>query len=409
MTISPLAPKNFIIPNIISGIKLGCSYSGLKYINRDDLLIISLPKNSIVCGVFTKSSVASPAVDLCKKNLYSNNRLRAIVVNAGNANVFNGLDGEKAISKIINKTASSLDISSNEILIAQTGVIGEQFNYKNVINSIDNAVKNLRSDNWISASKAIMTTDTFHKVASLKCKIGEKNINITGIAKGSGMIAPNMATMLSFIMTDANLNKTILQKCLNHALEDSFNSITVDSDTSTSDSLILGSSCNAKNIKVNSFNDKILDDFKITLKFLCQNLAKQVVCDGEGASKLVTIRVSGDKNFKDLKTIAFSVANSPLVKTAISAGDPNWGRVIMAIGKTQLEINPKKITLYIGKFLITKNGERTIEYNENKVQEYMKNNQIELKIIIGNPLKEVTVWTCDFTKEYIDINSSYRS
>ena len=406
---SPLAPKKLILPKVISGIKLGCSFSGIKYKKRDDLLIISLPEDAVVCGVFTKSSMASPAVNWSKRKISSNNKLRAIIVNAGNANVFNGLDGDRAISKIINKTASSLNIRSNQILIAQTGVIGEPFNYSKVINSIDNAVNNLKPDNWICASKAIMTTDTYHKIASLKCKIGKERINITGIAKGSGMVSPNMATMLSFIMTDAKLSKTILQKCLVYALESSFNSITVDSDTSTSDSLIIASSCKAKNEDVKFFNDKILDDFKFTLRLLCQNLAKQIVCDGEGASKLVTINVSGGKSSKDLKKIAFSIANSPLVKTAISAGDPNWGRIIMAIGKTQIKINPKKITLYLGKFLITQNGERSKEYNEKKVKRYMKNNKIKLKLVIGRSKKEITVWTCDFTKKYIDINSNYRS
>ena len=405
---SPLKPKQVKKIYTISGVNLSYTKSEERYIGRDDLILISFKNKSNFAGVFTKSTAASEAVKWCKK-IIKNNDIRAIIVNAGNANVFTGELGKSAINKIISKLSSCLKIFKNQILIAQTGVIGEPLKTHKIVDSISNLTDNLNSNNWQSAAKAIMTTDTYPKYSSLSYNFEGSKIHITGIAKGSGMIAPNMATMLAFISTDIKISKPILQKLLEEVSEETFNSISVDGDTSTSDSVILSATGMSDNKILKSKKDNHYEKFRDALLKISKDLALQIVRDGEGASKLITIRVSGTKNKIISKKVAFSIANSPLVKTAIAAEDANWGRIIMAIGKTNEIFDHKKLSIYIGKYLITYDGRRYNEYNENKLSKYMKNNEIEISVEFGSKKNEATVWTCDLTQKYIDINGKYRS
>ena len=405
---SPLKPKMSHEIQVIEGVSMASIGSNINYQERDDLLLITFSKGTTAAGVFTKSSTSSAAVKWSKKNIRSTNT-RAIIINAGNANVFTGKAGFNAVKKIVSATASSLNISEKEVIIAQTGVIGEPLDYVKIIKCIGDLSKAQKNDHWLAGAKAIMTTDTFPKHYSLSFKLGNKKVNITGIAKGSGMIAPNMATMLSFISTDLNISKNILQKLLNEISEETFNSITVDGDTSTSDTVILSATGKAENKQVtNQISEEYLI-FKTALFTVCKNLALQVVRDGEGASKLIAISVRGASSKKISKKIALSIANSPLVKTAIAAEDANWGRIIMAIGKTNLKLNLNKLTIFFGNHIIASNGKRDDSYNEEIVSKYMKNDEINILIDFGKKNNEARVWTCDLTHDYININGSYRN
>ncbi len=405
---SPLKPKQVKKIYTISGVNLSFINSEERYIGRDDLILISFKNKSNFAGVFTKSTTASEAVKWCQK-IIKKNDIRAIIVNAGNANVFTGELGKSAINKIISKLSSCLKIFKNQILIAQTGVIGEPLKTHKIVDAISNLTDNLNSNNWESAAKAIMTTDTYPKYSSLCYNFEGSKIHITGIAKGSGMIAPNMATMLAFISTDIKISKPILQNLLEEVNEETFNSISVDGDTSTSDSVILSATGMSDNKILKNKKDNHYEKFKDALLKISKDLALQIVRDGEGASKLITIRVSGTKDKIISKRVAFSIANSPLVKTAIAAEDANWGRIIMAIGKTNEIFDHKKLSIYIGKHLITYNGKRYNGYSENKLSKYMKNHEVEISVEFGSKKNEVTVWTCDLTQKYVDINGKYRS
>jgi len=405
---SPLKPKMTHEIKVIEGVSMASIGSNINYQERDDLLLITFSKGTTTAGVFTKSSTSSAAVAWSKKNIRSADA-RAIIINAGNANVFTGKAGFDAVKKIASTTASSLNISKKEVLIAQTGVIGEPLDYIKIIKCISNLTKTQKDDHWLAGAKAIMTTDTFPKHYSLSFKVGNKKVNITGIAKGSGMIAPNMATMLSFISTDLNISKNILQKLLQEISEETFNSITVDGDTSTSDTVILSATGKAENKQVtNQISEEYLS-FKTALFSVCKNLALQIIRDGEGASKLITVLVRGTSSKKISKKIALSIANSPLVKTAIAAGDANWGRIIMAIGKTNLKLNLTKLRIIFGNHIIASNGKRDDDYNEEIVSKYMKNDEINILIDFGKKTNQARVWTCDLTHDYIDINGSYRN
>ena len=405
---SPIKPKQVDKVFNIDGVNLSTIGSGVKYKNRDDLLLITFDKGSVVAGVFTNSTTASEAVNWSKKNL-KNNDLRAVIINAGNANVFNGKNGKRAVEMIVSEVGKNLNINKNQVLIAQTGVIGEPLEYFKILNCITKLTSNLKSNNWIKGAQAIMTTDTFPKYSSYSYSFAGSNIYITGISKGSGMIAPNMATMLSFISSNINISKKMLQSLLEELSEETFNSITVDGDTSTSDTVILSCTGKSENITIKNKSNKHYTKFKEALRKVLKDLALQIVRDGEGASKFITVKVKGKKSKKDLKIIAFSIANSPLVKTAIAAEDANWGRIIMAIGKTNLKVNLEKLKISIGDNLITSNGKRYDRYDENKVSKYMKNDEIEIFVDLGGENNKVTVWTCDLTHKYIDINGNYRS
>ena len=404
--------KNLTNNCFLEDIKISTIYSGIKKTtnNEDDLLLIEFEKNSSISGVFTQSLTSSASVNQCKNNLISSKEpnVRAILVNSGNANAFTGKLGEETGLKICKYLSLKLNCKMNQIYTASTGVIGEQLDANLIIKNLKLMSPFTRPD-WLRAANAIRTTDTFSKVAKRICKIDGAEIEIVGIAKGSGMIAPNMSTMLGFIFTNANLPSGILQKLLLSCNDKSFNSITVDSDTSTSDTVLLAATKTAKHRSVNEFTDRRLNEFKRSLSDLMLELAKLIVQDGEGASKFVTIEVVGAISKKSAKIIAFSVANSPLVKTAISGEDANWGRIIMAIGKSGQKANRDKIQIYIGDELVTKNGMVSKDYSELRATEHLKQADIFLKIDVGVGKSNATVYTCDLTHKYIEINADYRS
>ena len=404
--------KESIRNHLLKDIKISTIYSGIKKTqnNEDDLLLIELKKKSAIAGVFTQSLTSSASVNQCKKNLAKHKEptVRAILVNSGNANAFTGKLGEETVLKISKYLSAKFNCSINQIYTASTGVIGEQLDPDAIIRSIK-LMTPLKNPDWIKAATAIKTTDTFTKVSKRVCKIDDAEIEIVGIAKGSGMIAPNMSTMLGFIFTNANISSDTLQKLIISSNEISFNSITVDSDTSTSDTVLLAATKTAKHKPINNFKDTRLIKFKENLFSLMLELAKLIIKDGEGASKFITIKVTGAKSKKSAKIIAFSIANSPLVKTAIAGEDANWGRIIMAIGKSGQPANRDKIKIYIGDEQVTQNGMVYENYSELRATEHLKQDNIFLEIDIGVGKSCSTVYTCDLTHKYIDINADYRS
>ena len=393
-------------------LKISTCFSGIKKSpnNEHDLLLIEFEKASSVAGVFTKSLTSSASVNQCRDCLNSEEQstVRAIVVNSGNANAFTGEKGEETVLEIRKFLSYKLNCNINQVYTASTGVIGEQLDSSKIINHIKNLSPH-DPPNWSEAAKAIKTTDTFPKIAKRTCKIDNAKIEIVGIAKGSGMIAPNMATMLGFLFTNANLPSNVLQKILEIENEKTFNSITVDSDTSTSDTVLLSATRTANHEPINKYSDKRLKDFKKNISSLMLELAQLIVIDGEGASKFITIKLEGASSTKSAKKIAFSVANSPLVKTAIAGEDANWGRIIMAIGKSGEKANRDKIKIYIGNELVTSNGMVSKNYSEQKATEHLKQKEIILTIDVGVGKSKATVYTCDLTHKYIEINADYRS
>jgi glutamate N-acetyltransferase/amino-acid N-acetyltransferase len=394
---------------MIKGIKIATINCGIKYKNRDDLLLVTFDDAANVAGVFTQSSMPAAPVVWCKNNI-KNGHAKALIVNAGNANAFTGKAGEDAVLLTAQTIAKNINCSTNEIFISSTGVIGETLKVELITDAIPNLVKNPITDEspWEAASKAIMTTDLKPKMVKKTCEIDGKKISLIGFAKGSGMIAPNMATMLAYIFTDANIESSKLSELLKSSTEKSFNSITVDSDQSTNDTLLIFATKTADNLA-----NADLSAFKNTLDEVCLELAKMIVVDGEGAKKLIEIEVAGASNHSQAKTVAFAIANSPLVKTAIAGCDPNWGRIVMAVGKSCFETSPEKIVVKIGEFQLTKDGAKHPDYVEKNVHEYLKNSEVKIFVDLGIKAVDAnngaTVWTCDLNEEYIKINKDYRS
>lgn len=395
---------------MVRGLKIATVNCGIKYKNRDDLLLVTFENPANVAGVFTQSSMPAAPVVWCKKNIESG-VAKALVVNAGNANAFTGKEGEEAVLKTAAKVAKELGCKPEEVFISSTGVIGETLKVDLITHAIPEMVKNARLNpgSWDDASRAIMTTDTKPKMIEKSCKIGDKEISLIGFAKGSGMIAPNMATMLGYIFTDANISSTTLQKLLKEATEQSFNSITVDSDQSTNDTVLLFATKTAGNHEITDSNAAEISDFKTTLHELSLGLAKMIVVDGEGAKKLIEIEVEGARTAAQAKEVAFSIANSPLVKTAIAGSDPNWGRIVMAVGKSCSEASPEKIIVKIGDHPLTRYGAKHPDYVEKLVHEYLKNHEVKISVNLGIGAESAIVWTCDLNEEYIKINKDYRS
>ncbi len=395
---------------MIKNLKISTANCGIKYKNRDDLLLIAFDLPANVAGVFTQSSMPAAPVVWCKKNI-NGGVAKALLVNAGNANAFTGKVGEETVLKTANKTAEILKCSVQEVFISSTGVIGETLNAELITSAIPQMLQNFddSEEAWDKASRAIMTTDTRPKLIKKSCKIGEQKIELVGFAKGSGMIAPNMATMLGYIFTDADISSEILQILLSEITQKTFNSITVDSDQSTNDSLFLFATKAAQNDKILTADDEKLIDFKNTLHQLALGLAKMIVIDGEGAKKLIEIEITGASSQIQAKEVAFAVANSPLVKTAIAGCDPNWGRIVMAVGKSCFDTSPQKIIVKIGEYILTKNGAKHPDYVEKLVHEYLKNSEVKISIDLGLGAETSTVWTCDLNEEYIKINKDYRS
>ena len=405
--VSPLAPKKIKSMRPIPGINI-YTYSANLYKNsRLDVLFFLFDDEFSIAEVFTQSKTRSITLDWNEKNL-KKGKVKAIIVNAGNANTFTGDAGAKAMHKLVNFISQKFDILSSKIFVASTGVIGEPFPFKKIINAVSKFDKAKKS-NWLNAAKAIMTTDTFPKVSEASAMIDGKKVTIKGIAKGSGMIAPNMATMLGFIFTDANINRSVLQSILSEINEETFNTISVDGDESTNDTVMLISTNASKHKNIKNKNDRKLKDFVLKLKTIMGNLSEQIVRDGEGATKLVNISVSGARNTNSAKSIARSVAQSPLVKTAIYGEDPNWGRIVMAIGKSREPINKKKLKIKIGREIVAKNGNQSPAYNESKLKNYMKNDQIIISIDLGIGKGTAKMMTCDYSYDYVRINASYKT
>ena len=405
---SPFAPKYFPDMPQIDGIDMWVAETGAKYKNRPDLLLVKFAAESVVAGVFTKSSTTGAPVDwskVCLQN-YANGGL---LVNAGNANVFTGKQGHEDVVAMAGFACATLGCAPEDVYICSTGVIGEPLDLGPIQKALlSNSLKNTKAD-WQQAAQAISTTDTYSKGVQACVEIDGVPVQICGIVKGSGMIAPDMATMLGFIFTDANISQNVLQTYLSQYCETSFNAITVDSDTSTSDTVMLISSRQAGHAEITDSEDPRLDGFKMALSSLMLDLAHLVIKDGEGAQKFVEIQVSGAETKKSAKTIAMSIANSPLVKTAIAGADANWGRIVMAVGKSGELANRDKLAIWFGDHLLAKNGQRSDAYVENIVSDYMQSSEILIRVDIGCGSGKFTVWTCDFTHGYIDINADYRS
>ncbi len=405
---SPLAPKNFPRMPGITGVLSSTGLSGLKYKGRPDLLLVKLKSNTSIAGVLTKTSVPGCPVIWCRDKLQKG-KAQALFVNSGNANVFTGSEGQTAVKEIAKAVSAALKCPVNSVFMASTGVIGEKLNHKKIITKIPKMADKLREGRWNKAATAITTTDTFPKGASEVAFIGDKKIQIAGIAKGSGMIAPDMATMLSFIFTDANISSDVLQTLLSRNAQNTFNAITVDSDASTSDTLLLFATGAAKSKVPMSADDPVLKDFESALQSVMLNLAKQIVCDGEGAQKLIQVDVTGATSKKSAHKIGLAIANSPLVKTAIAGGDANWGRVVMAVGKSGEKADANNISVCFGKTTIAEKGAVVEGYDEAPVTEHLQGREIHLAVDVGLGNGKSTVWTCDLTHGYIEINADYRS
>ena len=409
--ISPLAPKNFPKLPLVKGVSISTAKSGTKYKGRRDIFTAVFEKGTTVAGAFTQSDIKAEPVEFCKKNIIDGSA-RVLAVNAGFANAFTGKKGKKINKSISSNIKKIVKCREKDIFICSTGVIGENIPLRPTNKAISQSLK-ISENKWESAAKSIMTTDTFPKAIGRKILIDNKEVSIVGIAKGSGMISPNMATMLAFIFTDALIDKTVLQTLLNIELRNSFNAITVDSDTSTNDTVLAFATGKAMEDKderiISRTSDPRLIKFREAFSEVVHDLAIQIVKDGEGAKKLIEIKVSGAENTSSAKKIARSIADSPLVKTAVGASDPNWGRIIMAIGKVKEKINPKKISLKIGSNIIIKNGEISRSYSESRTKKYMKGKDILLDINLGLGNSFSQIWTCDLTEDYIKINADYRS
>ena len=410
-TVSPLAPKSFADPEPIEGVRVAVTQAGIKYKGRTDLLVALFDKGTTVAGVFTTSKCPSAPVDWCRKALKSGTA-RALVVNSGNANAFTGRKGRETVSETAAAAAKAAGCKKKEVFLASTGVIGEPLPPAKFTAVLDKVVADAGSARPLDAARAIMTTDTFPKVLSRTVKLGGVDVTITGIAKGAGMIAPDMATMLSFVFTDAPIAADVLQAMLSKAVKKSFNAITVDSDTSTSDTLMVfatGAAAKRGAPKIKETSDRRLSAFKKALSGLLTDLSHQVVRDGEGARKFVQVDVTGATSARSAKRIALSIANSPLVKTAIAGEDANWGRVVMAVGKAGEPADRDRLAIRFGNLLVAEKGERVAGYSEEEASAYMKREDIEIGVDLGLGRGKARVWTCDLTKEYVAINGDYRS
>ena len=408
----------------IEGLEISSVSADLYGDGRDDLTLFYFKDGANFAAVYTTSKVTSACINWNLK--VKRHFVKALMVNTKNANTFTGTKGAQGLKEVAQTLSKGLTLKSSQtpkgvsdvikltdLLFASTGVIGEEFPHVKIKNRIPELIKKLKTEQnkfvWFKAASAIMTTDTRPKVAYEECKMGNKLIKISAIAKGSGMIAPNMATMLGFIFTDANIPSVFLKAILKKVTLTTFNAITVDNDMSTNDMVAIFSTGKAKNSKIYNVLDPKLQEFEKSLHKVCLNLAKQIVVDGEGAKKFITINVKGSRSEAMAKNIGFSIANSPLFKTAVAGEDPNWGRIVMAIGKSGENIVVNKIQVKIGDHLVAEQGKVSKNYNENDLKEYMKWDSIDIEINLNLGAAAFTVYTCDFTHDYIDINADYRN
>ena len=408
MKISPFAPAQFPILPPLAGFEMATAEAGVKYQGRTDLWVLRGQAGTQVAGVFTQNACPGAPVDWSRKALTAaTNGPRLVVVNSGTANVFAGQAGRNAVLETAEGAAKHFSADAAAIQLASTGVIGVALEASKLVDQF--AAMNLQADGWEAAARAIMTTDTHPKGATATAKIGNTTVTLNGIAKGSGMIAPDMATMLAYVATDAALPQSVLQDLLNAEVGPTFNSITVDSDTSTSDTLLLLASCAADHAEIKTANDAALADFRRALHDVMFDLSQQIIKDGEGITKFVTIKVSGAVSDASAHRIGMSAANSPLVKTAIAGEDANWGRIVMAVGKAGEPADRDKLSIWIGPHVLAKGGQPAASYREEHGAAYMKQDEIVIRIDLGLGEGTATVYTCDLTHSYIDINADYRS
>ena len=409
--LSPLAPDRFPDMPEVGGVRFATAACGLRYKGRTDLLVAELAPGSAVAGVFTRSLASSAPVDWCRKALRGG-RARAVVVNSGNANAFTGKAGVAAVAATVAGAARMLSCRPTEVFVASTGVIGEKLAADKIAAALPALRDRLSASAWAEAAAAIMTTDTFPKGAARRARIGETEVAIAGFAKGSGMIAPDMATMLAFVFTDAAISAPALRALLKHGVTDTFNAVTVDGDTSTSDTLMMFATGKASAHgapKITRASDPRLKAFRAALAKVLVDLSEQIARDGEGARKLIEIVVDGAVSKTSARRIAMSIANSPLVKTAIGGEDANWGRVVMAVGKAGEPANRDKLSIWFGGIRVAHKGARDPRYDESRVAAVMRKPEISLRVSLGLGRGRDRVLTCDLTKEYIAINGEYRS
>src|SRR6516162_6091098 len=407
--LSPLAPKTYPALPEVAGVRFATIEAGVRYAGRTDVMMALFDEPSAVAGVFTRSRCPSAPVDWCRAHL-KEGRARALIVNSGNANAFTGGVGAKAVAHVAEAAAKAIGATPDEIFMASTGVIGEPLDGTRIARVIGELVIEARAEALLGAAKAIMTTDTYPKIATARVKLGDAEVVINGIAKGAGMIAPDMATMLAYVFTDAPIASGALQTMLSKSVEGSFNAITVDSDTSTSDTLMIFATGAAQDApRIDDAADPRAAAFRRALDKLLRNLAQQVVRDGEGARKFIEVNVEGAATRKAAKRIALSIANSPLVKTACGGEDANWGRVVMAVGKAGEKAERDKLDICFGDIRVAHHGQRDAAYDEAAASAYMKGDEIEIGVDLGLGRGRATVWTCDLTKEYVAINGDYRS
>ncbi len=411
MAQSPFTPKKSAELPPVAGVRLAACEAGIRYSGRKDLMLVLLDAGTCAGGVFTRSKTASAAVDWCRA-LMPSAAVRALVVNAGNANAFTGMKGREAVEATANAAAKIAECAATEVLIASTGVIGEALDPTKFCHRLTDLAAAATDDAWSDGASAIMTTDTYPKLATRKAEIDGVEIVINGLAKGSGMIAPDMATMLAFFFTDAAIAPEVLQSLCAEAVGPTFNAITIDGDTSTSDTVLLlatGGAAARGAPHISAADDPRLAGFAEALSSVMRDLAHQIVKDGEGASKFVEVVVEGAEHDAAARKIAFAIANSPLVKTALAGEDPNWGRVVMAVGKAGEEANRDKLAIWFGDLAVARDGEVDPDYQENEGARYMKNSELVIRVDVGVAAGQATVWTCDLTHDYISINADYRS
>ena len=404
--ISPLAPKLYPELPALKGVTLSAVEAGIKYVGRKDLCVIHFDKPAEIAGVFTSSKCPSAPVDWCRAHL-AKGKAKVIVVNSGNANAFTGKRGLAATEMTAQAAALVFDCNPKSVFLASTGVIGEPLETDGFDEKLRMASAILKSDGWHEAAQAIMTTDTYPKLSTRSFVVDGNTYHLNGIAKGSGMIAPDMATMLGFLVTDLPIEHKLLQKLLGRVTKTSFNAVTIDSDTSTSDTVLLCSVGSGK--KINDTKDRRLRAFKKALGEVMHELAMLLVRDGEGATKQVGITVTGAKSKRAARRIAMTIANSPLVKTAIAGEDANWGRIVMAVGKAGEQADRDKLQIAFGDLVVARDGERVADYSEEEASQIMQQDEIEISVDLGLGKGSAKVWTCDLTKDYVAINGDYRS
>jgi glutamate N-acetyltransferase/amino-acid N-acetyltransferase len=410
MPVSPLAVPFPRMPPI-AGVQLATARAGYYKHEREDLLVMSFPEGASCAGVFTRSTVGSAPVDWCRRQLEATKGegVRALVVNAGCANAFTGRPGADAVRRLASAIGKRFDCRQRDVMVASTGVIGVLLDEAKIVHRLPEVEQKLKADNWANAARAIMTTDTFPKGAFAEAKIDGTTVRIGGVCKGSGMIAPDMATMLAFVVTDAAISPLALQNLVSLYTRNTFNAVTVDGDTSTNDTLLLFATGQSGAPKISRAGDRRLADFRDKLEQVLMSLAHQLVRDGEGATKFIKITVSGAVTPASARKIARSVAHSPLVKTAFAGEDANWGRILMAIGKAEEPIDRDSVSVRFGDLWAAQDGLVASSYDEAKMSAYMKRKDLEVTVDVGMGRGSATIWTCDLTKRYVEINGDYRS